>query len=591
MRQSRWALLITAAALSGACAGGEGGTPAEALPWSLDRGVAEIGDGIPFCDAAMARVAEFMGQFEGEVPPDDRFGGTAVVAAIGELTDGMNGHISQLQVATQHQNFVNQMTLIQYDEEFRPIPYLAESWEVADDNTEVTFHLRKDVYWHDGELTDAYDVAYTFQRAIDPETGYPNDSYWTHFDQGPGGVEVVDSFTVRFGMQPHADFLDPWRQVTIMPQHLLEDVPSAELRQHPYGNVCPVGNGPFVFVQHRQNASWTFQANPAFPEGLGGRPFLDRYIYRIILDQTTILTELLTENIEVHIAPDPDQVQAILDSDALDLMVYPQRQYVSVWWNARRLQLSDKRVRQALTRGTNRQEIVDGLFHGYARVANGPLPTIHWAYDESIGAEAMAYDPDAARALLDEAGWIDRDGDGVRENAQGIRLSIAIKYNDGNDLRKGVAEIMQAQLAEIGVEAQPVVVEISTLIGQVFAADTRNFDGVVMGWVPDFKADDAVLFHSDGIDGPFAASGTSRSDIDSYLDRLPLIFDREEALPLWREYQELIVDEQPFTFVYVSDRLDGVNKRLRGAIMDARGDWLNIKDWWIPADQRRGRRR
>ena len=272
-------------------------------------------------------------------------------------------------------------------------------------------------------------------------------------------------------------------------------------------------------------------------------------------------------------------------------MVYPQRQYVSVWWNARRLQLSDKRVRQALTRGTNRQEIVDGLFHGYARVANGPLPTIHWAYDESIGAEAMAYDPDAARALLDEAGWIDRDGDGVRENAQGIRLSIAIKYNDGNDLRKGVAEIMQAQLAEIGVEAQPVVVEISTTIGQVFAADTRNFDGVVMGWVPDFKADDAVLFHSDGIDGPFAASGTSRSDIDSYLDRLPLIFDREEALPLWREYQELIVDEQPFTFVYVSDRLDGVNKRLRGAIMDARGDWLNIKDWWIPADQRRGRRR
>ena len=200
MRQSRWALLITAAALSGACAGGEGGTPAEALPWSLDRGVAEIGDGIPFCDAAMARVAEFMGQFEGEVPPDDRFGGTAVVAVIGELTDGMNGHISQLQVATQHQNFVNQMTLIQYDEEFRPIPYLAESWEVADDNAEVTFHLRKDVYWHDGELTDAYDVAYTFQRAIDPETGYPNDSYWTHFDQGPGGVEVVDSFTVRFGM-------------------------------------------------------------------------------------------------------------------------------------------------------------------------------------------------------------------------------------------------------------------------------------------------------------------------------------------------------------------------------------------------------
>ena len=94
MRQSRWALLITAAAFSGACAGGEGRPSTEAVPWSLDRGVAEIGDGIPFCDAAMANVAEFMGRFEGQLPPDDRYGGVAVVGSIGELTDGMNGHVS-----------------------------------------------------------------------------------------------------------------------------------------------------------------------------------------------------------------------------------------------------------------------------------------------------------------------------------------------------------------------------------------------------------------------------------------------------------------------------------------------------------------
>ena len=230
MTQARWVLLVTAVALAGACGGGEGGPSGEVVPWSLDPGVASLGDGIPFCEAAMARVSDFMGRFEGQIPPDARYGGTAVVGAIGELTDGMNGHVSALYESTQHQNFVNLMTLIQYDEELNPVPYLAESWEMSEDDTEITFHIRDDVYWHDGERTDAYDVAYTFQRAIDSETGFPNTTYWMYWDRGPGGVEVVDSFTVKFRLRPHADFIDPWRQTTIMPHHLLEDVPAAELR-------------------------------------------------------------------------------------------------------------------------------------------------------------------------------------------------------------------------------------------------------------------------------------------------------------------------------------------------------------------------
>ena len=143
------------------------------------------------------------------MPPSARYGGTAVVGNIGEIPDGMNNHVSQGYTASQHQNFVNLMTLVQYDEDLNPTPYLAESWEVSDDVTEITFHIRDDVYWHDGELTDAYDVAYTFKRAIDPETAFPNTSFWTYYDQGPDGVEVVDSFTVKFLMRPHADFIDP----------------------------------------------------------------------------------------------------------------------------------------------------------------------------------------------------------------------------------------------------------------------------------------------------------------------------------------------------------------------------------------------
>ena len=197
----------------------------------------------------------------------------------------------------------------------------------------------------------------------------------------------------------------------------------------------------------------------------------------------------------------------------------------------------------------------------------------------------MAYDQDAARALLDEAGWVDRDGDGVRENADGERLSISIKYNDGNGTRQGIAEIMQAQLAEIGVEVAPTVVEWGTLLSQISDPTFRDFDGVVIGWVVEYKLDDSDLFHSRNVSGIFAQSGTRRPDIDRLLDQLPLVVDRTDARPLWKQYQELLVDEQPFTFFFFPDRLDGVSERLRGAEMDARGEWLNIKDWWISADQ------
>ncbi len=583
---TRSILMAGAAVAIGACGGGEGRASREAGPWMLEATLAEAGAGIPFCEEATSRVSEFMSQFEGQMPRSARYGGTVVVGSIGEIPDGMNNHVSQGSTATQHQNFVNLTTLVQYDENLNPTPYLAESWEVSDDGTEITFHIRDDVYWHDGELTDAYDVAYTFKRAIDPETAFPNTAFWTHYDKGPRGVELLDSFTVKFRIQPHADFMDPWRATAIMPEHLLKDVPSNVLSQHPYGTVCPVGNGPFVFVEHRQDASWTFQANPAFPDGLGGRPYLDRYVYRSITEQTTLLTELLTERLDVYIAPTPDQAQAIVDSDAVGLRRYTSRQYDYVGWNARRPQLADRRVRQALTRGTNRQEIVDALLQGYGTVANGSVPPFHWAYDPSVGAEAMSYDQDAARALLDAAGWVDRDGDGVRENADGDRLSISIKYNDGNGTRQGIAEIMQAQLAEIGVEVAPTVVEWGTLLSQISDPKLRDFDGVVIGWVAEYKLDDSDLFHSRNFSGMFAQAGTLRPDIDSLLDQLPLVVDRTDAKPLWRQYQELLVDEQPFTFFFFPDRLDGVNKRLRDVKMDSRGEWINIKDWWVPADQR-----
>ncbi len=542
-----------------------------------DDGAVASGDA--FCRAVLPRVAEYMerARSENPTPSDPRYGGTVVVGGYGEISDGMNAAVSTDYTATQHQQFVNLMTLIDYDEQWNPRPYLAESWEVAEDGRSITFHIRRDVFWHDGEQTDAHDVAFTWDVVTDPLTAFPNAAFWDHYVKGPEGVEVIDDFTVRVRLEPHADFLDPFRSTAILPEHLLGDVPRDQLRQHPYGTQCPVGNGPFVFAEHLPQQRWVFEANPGFPEPLGGRPFLDRYVYRVIPEQTTLLTELLTGSIDVYIAPSADQAQSILDNPSLELLTYPFRNYTFVGWNARRPQLADARVRRALTMGTDRESIVQAILRGYGEVAHTSVPPFHWAFDTEA-LETLQYDPAGARALLDEAGWRDRDGDGVRESADGTPLSITIKYNP-NLQRQQVAEIMQSQLAAIGVEAQPQVVEWATLLTQINDPARRDFDGVVMGWVAEFKLDDTDLLHSARIDQPYAWSGTKNPEIDRLLEQISRTPDREEAMAVWREYQEALIEEQPYTFFYFQSRLDGVNRRVRDVVMDVRGEWVNVKDW------------
>jgi peptide/nickel transport system substrate-binding protein len=572
----RWIPIWVGGVVLGGCGQGE-----EAVPRAPSSA---------FCDEAMARVDSFMRQARaaGGVPEARSGRSTVIVAGIGELSSGMNAFASSDYMSEQHQQFVNLMPLVSYDEGLEPRPRLAESWEVAEDGTSITFHLRRDVYWHDGEITDAHDVAFTYTRVTDPRTAFPNAGYWAQYEPGPEGVEVVDDFTVVIRMTPHAEFMDPWTAVAIMPEHLLGDVPPEELGGHPFGSQCPVGNGPFVFTEHSPDDRWVFEANPRFPEALGGRPKIDRLVYRVVPEATTLLIELLTENIDIYLAPTPDQAPQIVEAPALELRRFPSRNYNFVAWNSRRPQLRDRRVRRALTLAIDRRELVGALLGDNGRLANSGVPPFHWAFDSTV--VDTPYDPVEARRLLDEAGWRDRDADGVRESADGVRLSIVVKYNTGNQLRKGVAEIMQAQLLEVGVEVVPRAVEWATLLGQLFDPSTRNFDGVVLSWATDFRLDETELFHSAAIEGPTALAGLRSAKVDRYLDTLGLVVDRTDARALWQEYERVLDAEHPYTYLYFPSRLVGVNRRLRDVTMDARGELVSVGAWRIDPATQSGRR-
>ncbi len=517
---------------------------------------------------------------EGDVPEDQRFGGMAVVASLSEASS-LNHFASIDDISNELQMFVLFTTLIRYDEDLQPRPYLAESWDTSSsgDALQLTFRLRDDLRWHDGAPTTAYDVKFTFDRAKDPQTAYPQASRLALYDS----AVVQDSFTITFHLKRHPGFLDPWRLIPPMPVHLLGSVPPAELKQHPFGSTSPVGNGPFRFVEHRVGDRWIFQANTEFPAALGGRPYLDRLIYRHIAESTTRLAEFLAGEVDVYLIVAPSQVPEIVTRPGARVITYPNRNYAFINWNGRKPLFRDADVRRALTLAIDRRSIVENVQRGLGQVAKGPIPPFHWAFDTEL--EPLPYDPDSARALLDAAGWLDRDGDGIRER-DGVKASFELKTNP-NPAREDILALVQADLAKVGVEVRTRVQEAQSL-GRDITSPERRFDAFVLGWGTQFNLDDRPLFGCSQLQGAFQWAGYCNPRVDSLLDQLTLIEDRAEALPLWREYQEIMLRDQPYTFLYYDVRANAVRKRIRDVRMDIRGDLVNVKDWWIdPADRRR----
>lgn len=509
-----------------------------------------------------------------ELPERARYGGTAVMGSISDIPD-INPLTSTETLASEMQQYVLFLPVIQYDENFQPFPALARSWEVNEDTTLLTFHLRDDVYWHDGVKTTAYDLAYAYEKANDPETGFPNTAFWTHYGKG----EAVDSFTFSVEMRPQAEFMDPWRTFPAVPRHILEGTPSAQLRQHPFSTRTPVGNGPFRFVSRQDGQSWTFEANPDFPEELGGRPYLDRIVYRSIPEPTTLLTELLTGRIDFYTALNNEQADAVLNDRNSRLINYMDRAFVIIGWNQRRAPFDDVRVRRALAHAINRQGIVDAVLYGYGALANSTVPPFFWQFDDAAG-EDITFDRERALALLAEAGYT-RGADGILRNAQGQPLRFTLNTNQGNQVRADIATIVQNDLRQIGVDMQIQILEWGTLLDRINDPRTRDFDAVLIGWRTEFRIDDSDLLHCDKINEPFQWVGHCDPALDTLIDELPLITSREAAIPRWQEYQRRVADAQPYTFIYFQERLHGVSNRLRNVFSDPRGDWVGIDRWYV----------
>lgn len=462
------------------------------------------------------------------------------------------------------------LPLVRYDTTLDYIAALAESWEMLGD-TGAVFHLRRDVRWHDGVPTTAEDVVFTIETASDPRTTYPNASYLTHWN----GAEALDSFTVRVSFDPHAEPFAGLPFLSIVPKHLLDTIPRERIRQAAFGR-APVGNGPFRFLDFRANDRWVFGANDDFPHGLGGRPPIDRVVMRIIPEQASQVAEIRAGTIDLALgAPAAEFVR--LDSlPHLRGIARPSRQYFAIAWNNRHPPLDDPLVRRALALALNRERMLT-LRHGYGVLAAGPVPSFHWAYPDDV--EPLPFSPDSARALLASRGIEDRNGDGRLELPDGTPFVIHYFAPTNNAFNRDMAELVRGDLAAIGVTVDVRGMDYNTMIADV--TGPRTFDAAQIGFSSDFHLNFRDVFHSGHLDGDLQLAGYANPRADSLIEALERTPRREDAVPLYAEFQRLIRDEQPWTIIYYYPDLFIINERVRNADMDIRGAFTSLGQWWL----------
>jgi peptide/nickel transport system substrate-binding protein len=503
-------------------------------------------------------------------------GGQLISAMIGEpssLIFMVAGEAASAEIAA---NIFN--SLLKYNANLELEGELAQSWEVSQDNKTITFKLKPNLKWADDKPLTSDDVLFTWQSVVDDNTRSPYASDYQLVEK----AEAPDSLTFKVTYSTaFSPALSSWASLHILPEHLLK---GQDLRKTAFARK-PVGSNYYQLDQWNPGENIKLSRSP---KSVLGQANIDQLITRIIPDSSAQFLELMADNID-SMGLDPIKYSRIIPARPKlkkNLNLYKElgNSYTYLGFNLKHKPFDDVRVRKAINYAIDKQEIIDGVYLGLGiNIASPYKPGTRWS---NPNLTPYPYDPDKARALLKEAGFIDRDHDGTLER-DGKPFTFEIITNQNKEREKS-AVIIQRRLKEIGIDVKIRAIEWASFISRFI--NTGDFDVVILGWGLSLDPDQYNIWHSSQqAPGQFNFVGYSNPKVDQLLEQGRTEFDPEIRMHLYHRFAETLLEDSPIVYLSAGYGLTAIHKRVQGIAnpIPAAGVGYDSQKWYIPKPYQR----
>ncbi len=527
-----------------------------------------------------------------EPAPGDDLGGTVIIATAAEPAT----LFPPLAASTQAGAVVDQLfdRLADVGDSLQTVgdrgfrPRLAARWTWATDSLSITFHLARGARWHDGRPVTSRDVAFSFDVSADPAVASPSAAFLANVDSisTPDSATAVAWFKRRLPTQ----FFDLTYYLYILPEHLLAEVPRAQLARSAFAR-RPVGSGRFRLDEWTRGDRLVLAADP---ENYRGRPRLDRAVWSVAPDFGAATIRFLSGDADFLENLRPESVGRTAANRALRAIAYPSLDYGFLQFNLRAADgsgaahplFADRELRRALTLATDRERVVRNVFDTLAAVAVGPAPRALAPGWREL--KQLPYNPAAARALLDSLGWA-AGPDGLRARG-GVPLAFTVLVPTSSAVRQQLAVLLQGQLRQAGAR---VTIERLDLAAFNARLQGRTFDAAVGGWHADPSPVGALQTWGRVGARPGGSNfGSYESPaFDAHVDSALATTDPAKSRTQWLRAYQTAVDDAPAIWLFEPRNVAGAHRRVRVAGLRPDGWWTRLGEWYIPAGERVGRDR
>jgi peptide/nickel transport system substrate-binding protein len=472
-------------------------------------------------------------------------------------------------------------------------PMFAKSWEWNKDSSSITFNLRGDVKWSDGERCTSEDVVFSFDVYSDPEVqsrlyGTFEDFYVDkdqHIDLKKT-FEILSPYTLKIHFLPKSNPNLFYMAVPIVPKHIYDKIGRKDFATAKQ-NLAPVSNGPFMLSHWERNQSLVLKANKnSFlykPENIS------ELIFKVIPDYNSRLTQLKNGEIDLMDLIRPDDVPELKQVKNINIIPVKGREYDYIGWNNIDPAAYDKnkkvspnkffgkiKVRKALTYAINRKEILDNYLNDYGELAVSPVtPIFKNSIDTSI--EPYPYDVRKAKELLAEEGWKDTNNDGILDK-NGVKFSFTLDIPSGNPRREFASTIVKNNLKEIGIDMSVEQMEMGVFLDNVFG---KKVNAWMASWYVPIPIELKPFWYSKLETTPMNLTGYQNKNVDNLLDEMEKKIPEKKLNELYFKFQEIMHEDEPVTFLYWMDDIVGCNKKIKSIDINPLGVVQQCWNWSI----------